>query len=69
MPHLANIRLIVVYFSWRGQAQLVRLLAPDTLFLIRADVQLADRALVPLEQIGVGGQETVRGYRQDLLLS
>lgn len=57
------------FFAWRGQAQWVRLLAPDTLFLIRADAQLADRALVPLEQIGVGGQETVRGYRQDLLLS
>lgn len=57
------------FFTWRGQAQLVRLLAPDTLFSVRAYVQLADRALVPLEQIGVGGQETVRGYRQDLLLT
>jgi hemolysin activation/secretion protein len=57
------------FFSWRGQAQLVRLLAPDTLLLLRADVQLADRTLVPLEQFGLGGQESVRGYRQDLLLT
>lgn len=57
------------FFSWRGQAQWVRLLAPETLFLIRGDVQLADRALVPLEQIGLGGQQTIRGYRQDLLLT
>ncbi|MBD2436792.1 ShlB/FhaC/HecB family hemolysin secretion/activation protein [Nostoc sp. FACHB-110] len=57
------------FFSWRGQAQWVRLLAPDTLFLLRADAQLADRALVPLEQFGLGGQQTVRGYRQDLLLT
>ncbi|WP_242063025.1 ShlB/FhaC/HecB family hemolysin secretion/activation protein [Nostoc sp. FACHB-145] len=57
------------FFSWRGQAQWVRLLAPDTLFLVRADAQLADRALVPLEQFGLGGQQTVRGYRQDLLLT
>jgi len=57
------------FFAWRGQAQLVRLLAPDTLVLVRTDVQLADRALVPLEQVGVGGEETVRGYRQDFLLA
>ena len=56
------------FFSWRGQAQWVRLLAPETLLLLRADVQLADRALVPLEQFGLGGQESVRGYRQDILL-
>jgi hypothetical protein len=43
-------------------------LAPDTLLLVRADAQLSDRALVPLEQFGLGGQRTVRGYRQDLLL-
>lgn len=57
------------FFSWRGQAQWVRLLAPDTLLLVRGDVQIADRALVPLEQIGLGGQETIRGYRQDILLT
>ena len=56
------------FFSWRGQAQWVRLLAPETLLLLRADVQLADRTLVPLEQFGLGGQESVRGYRQDILL-
>ena len=57
------------FFSWQGQAQWVRVLAPDTLVLVRADAQLADRALVPLEQFGLGGQRTVRGYRQDLLLA
>ncbi|MEP0873494.1 ShlB/FhaC/HecB family hemolysin secretion/activation protein [Trichocoleus desertorum AS-A10] len=57
------------FFSWRGQGQWVRLLAPDTLLLLRTDVQLAERSLVPLEQFGLGGLETVRGYRQDLLLA
>lgn len=57
------------FFAWRGQAQWTRLLARDSLFLVRGDMQLADRTLVPLEQIGVGGQETVRGYRQDALLT
>lgn len=45
------------FFAWRGQAQWVRLLAPETLLLVRADAQLADRALVPLEQIGLGGKK------------
>ena len=57
------------FLSWQGQAQWVRLLAPDTLLLIRTNVQLADDALVPLEQFGLGGIESVRGYRQDALLA
>lgn len=56
------------FFAWRGQAQWTRLLARDTLLLVRGDLQIADRALVPLEQFGIGGQETVRGYRQEALL-
>ena len=57
------------FVSWRGQGQWVRLLAPDTLLLVRGDLQFSDSALVPLEQFSLGGQETVRGYRQDLLLA
>jgi hemolysin activation/secretion protein len=57
------------FFTWRGQGQWVRALAPDTLLLVRGDVQLADRPLLGLEQFGLGGQETVRGYRQDALLT
>ncbi|WP_009632124.1 ShlB/FhaC/HecB family hemolysin secretion/activation protein [Synechocystis sp. PCC 7509] len=57
------------FFSWRGQGQWVKLLARDTLLLVRADVQLADRPLVPLEQFGLGGIKNVRGYRQDALLT
>jgi hemolysin activation/secretion protein len=57
------------FFAWRGQAQWVRLLAPETLLLLRADVQLADRALLPFEEFALGGQDSVRGYRQDALLT
>lgn len=57
------------FFSWRGQVQWARLLAADTLLLLRSDLQLADRPLLPLEQFGLGGQESIRGYRQDLLLT
>lgn len=57
------------FFSWRGQGQYVRLLAPETLLVVRSDLQLATEALVPLEQIGLGGLRSVRGYRQDVLLT
>jgi hemolysin activation/secretion protein len=56
------------YFSWRGQGQYVRLLAPDTLFVFRSDAQVATRSLVPLEQFSIGGLQSVRGYRQDQYL-
>ncbi len=57
------------FLTWRGQAQYVRALAPNSLLLVRLESQLADRPLLALEQIGLGGQDTVRGYRQDLLLA
>lgn len=57
------------FLSWRGRAQFAKLFAPDSLLLIRGDVQLSDRPLVPNEQIGIGGQATVRGYRQNSLLT
>jgi hemolysin activation/secretion protein len=56
------------FLTWRGQAQYVRALAPNSLFLFKVESQLADRPLLALEQLGIGGQDTVRGYRQDLLL-
>jgi hemolysin activation/secretion protein len=57
------------FASWRGQAQWVRQFSPDSLFLLKGDLQFADRTLVPLEQFGLGGTSSVRGYRQDALLS
>ncbi len=57
------------FFSWRAQGQYVRRLAPDTLFVFRSDLQLSADPLVPLEQFALGGQQSVRGYRQDALLT
>ncbi len=57
------------FFSWRGQAQYVKLLAPQTLLVFRSDLQLSPGALVPIEQFALGGQQSVRGYRQDALLT
>jgi hemolysin activation/secretion protein len=57
------------FFIWVGQVQWVRELGPDTLFLLRADVQLADRRLAPLQQFSIGGPDTVRGYSQNYILT
>ncbi len=56
------------FFAWRGQSQWVRKLGEDFLFLLRGDIQLSGGALVPFEQFRVGGVNSVRGYRQDLIL-
>ncbi|GAB4366664.1 MAG: ShlB/FhaC/HecB family hemolysin secretion/activation protein [Elainellaceae cyanobacterium] len=57
------------FFAWRGQGQWVRLLADDTLLLVRGDIQVADAPLLPVEQFGLGGAQSLRGYRQDFLLT
>lgn len=57
------------FFAWQGQAQWARLLAPDTLLLLRANTQISSTSLLPLEQFGLGGLDSIRGYRQDLLLT
>jgi hemolysin activation/secretion protein len=56
------------FVAWRGQGQWVQLLAPETLLLVRTDLQLTPDPLVSLEQFGLGGQRSIRGYRQDYLL-
>lgn len=57
------------FFTWRNQAQYVRQLAPNTLFITRSDLQLSDNNLVSLEQFYLGGLNSVRGYPQDLQLT
>ena len=57
------------FISWRGQTQYLRLLTPDTTLLLRGDIQWSDRPLLALEQFSAGGQQSVRGYRQDTLLA
>ncbi|GFE71055.1 ShlB/FhaC/HecB family hemolysin secretion/activation protein [Chroococcus sp. FPU101] len=57
------------FFSWESQAQYLRVLASDTLFVFRTNLQLSPNELLSLEQFGIGGIYTVRGYPQDLLLA
>jgi hemolysin activation/secretion protein len=57
------------FFAWRGQGQYVRSLAAETLLILRSDIQISTDSLLSLEQIGIGGAKSVRGYRQDLILT
>ena len=57
------------FFHWQGQGQFVRALGPNWLVLLRGGVQLSTDSLLSLEQFGIGGQSTVRGYRQDRVLT
>ena len=57
------------FFAWRGQGQYVRRLGQNNLLVVRSDLQFATSSLVPLEQFSVGGIQSVRGYRQDALLT
>lgn len=59
------------FFLWRGRSQWLQRLDDDgdALLVLRGDVQLTPDALVPFEQIALGGRNSARGYRQDALLA
>lgn len=57
------------FFTWRGQAQWVRSLSQDSLLILKGSTQLAAQELLSAEQFGIGGFGSVRGYRQDELLT
>src|SRR5262249_6183122 len=51
------------FFAWLGQFQGARRLpASDIDLLVRLDLQLTSAPLLPLEQVGIGGRFSVRGY-------
>jgi hemolysin activation/secretion protein len=55
--------------SWVGQAQYVRrVFDTPNLIILRTDAQWADKPLVTTEEFGVGGVNTVRGYRENQLV-
>jgi hemolysin activation/secretion protein len=58
------------FVSWLGQFQYVRRLSESRgdQIRLRADLQLTDEALLPVEQYAVGGLDSVRGYRSFQLL-
>jgi hemolysin activation/secretion protein len=57
------------YTAWLGQAELAqRLFGSEHQLVFRGSAQLTSDALLALEQFAVGGLDTVRGYREDLLV-
>lgn len=58
------------FFAWLGQAQYAyRVFDDGSQFVLRGNAQLSDSPLLPLEQISVGGFGTVRGYRENHLVT
>ncbi|MEL6382553.1 MAG: ShlB/FhaC/HecB family hemolysin secretion/activation protein [Cyanobacteria bacterium J06626_18] len=57
------------FFSWLGQLQWVQRLPEDQLLVARLSAQLTPDALLPLEQFSLGGVNTVRGYRENQLVT
>lgn len=57
------------FFSWLGQFQWVQQLSPRNLLIARINAQLTPDSLLSLERFSIGGVDTVRGYRQNQLVS
>lgn len=57
------------FFSWLGQAQYVqRLFNTQNQLILRVSGQWTDDKLLALQQISVGGHDTVRGYLENQLV-
>jgi hemolysin activation/secretion protein len=58
------------FFDWLGQSQYIRRLGDsDCLVIGRLSGQIADRPLLSLEQLELGGISSVRGYLENQVLS
>ncbi|CAA9892219.1 ShlB/FhaC/HecB family hemolysin secretion/activation protein (fragment) [Candidatus Methylobacter favarea] len=55
------------FFSWLGQLQWARHVRSGQI-IWRADVQLTDDPLLPLEKFQIGGANSVRGYRENQIV-
>ncbi|MCU0536651.1 MAG: ShlB/FhaC/HecB family hemolysin secretion/activation protein [Hydrococcus sp. Prado102] len=55
------------FFSWLGQIQRVQVLGENNFLIAQLDFQLAPNPLLPSEQFVIGGAQSVRGYRQNVL--
>lgn len=57
------------FFSWLGQFQWVQQISPRIVLISRVAAQLTPDSLLSLERFSLGGIDTVRGYRQNELVS
>jgi hemolysin activation/secretion protein len=57
------------FFDWLGQTQYIRKLgSSDNLLIFRLSGQIADRPLMSLEQVQMGGISSIRGYPENQAL-
>ena len=66
--HFHKIALLP-FFSWLGQFQWVRRVSDRNVVLASINTQLTPDSLLSLERFSIGGVDTVRGYRQNQLVS
>lgn len=57
------------FFAWVGQFQWVQRLSPRILMLAKINTQLTGDSLLSAEKISIGGVDTVRGYRQNKIVT
>jgi len=57
------------FFKWLGQVQWVRQIQGRSLLVTRLNAQITPDSLLSLEKIGLGGQDTIRGYAQNQLVA
>jgi hemolysin activation/secretion protein len=55
------------FFSWLLQGQRVQVINDNNLLIAQMDLQLTPNSLLSSEQFVMGGAQSVRGYRQNLL--
>lgn len=57
------------YVVWRGQTSWLHNISNGRQLLLSGDLQLTGDQLVPLSQFSLGGPSSIKGYRQDALIS
>jgi len=59
------------FAAWLGQFQWLQCMKikrlPDSLMLMRLNLQLSDDPLLPMEKFVIGGSSSVRGYKENLM--
>lgn len=57
------------YFAWRGQVAWLKQVFGNSQLSVSGDTQISGDQLVPLTQFSLGGPDSIRGYRQDALIT
>ncbi|MEO1430559.1 MAG: ShlB/FhaC/HecB family hemolysin secretion/activation protein [Cyanobacteria bacterium J06633_8] len=57
------------FVAWVGQFQWVQRLSPRILMLAKVNTQLTGDSLLSAEKISIGGVDTIRGYRQNQVVT